>query len=226
MEWIAGFLEFFQGVDEFFIQLLQNHGVWTYFLLFLIVFCETAVLFMSFLPGDPLLIVVGTMCAAGGINPFIAIPVLIVAAITGNTAGYWVGLTIGHRLFSEDKTGLFRIENLDKTKLFYERYGPIAIVLSRFFAIARAFAPLLAGMTAMPFVKFSIYNIVGGAVWVLSLTMAGYFFGKLDLVRENITLAIGSLLIVLLVLFPVVIGYLKFAFRGLSGDKNKGGKQG
>jgi membrane-associated protein len=206
MEVITTLIEFFLHVDEYLAEIIAQYGVWTYALLFLIIFLETGLVVTPFLPGDSLLFAAGSFAGLGVLNPWILALLLSIAAILGDTVNYWIGHYIGPKAFS----GNFRFlkkEYLDKTHEFYEKHGGKTIILARFVPIVRTFAPFVAGVGAMTYSKFIIYNVVGGILWVNIFVWLGYFFGTLPFVQKNFELAIIA--IVLISVVPMIYEFLK-----------------
>lgn len=185
---------------------ISQYGPWVYLLLFAIIFCETGLVVMPLLPGDSLLFVVGSFAADPkfDLNPYMLLTVLSLAAILGDTVNYWLGHYIGPKAFTE-KRRFLKKEYLDRTHRFYEKYGGKTIILARFVPIVRTFAPFVAGIGAMNYPKFIVYNIVGGIAWVATFLFAGYWFGKLPWVEKNLTPVI--LAIIAISVMPMVIEY-------------------
>jgi len=179
-------LDFFQMVlhiDQTLGVWVQQYGVWVYLVLFLIVFAETGLVVLPFLPGDSLLFIAGAFGATGSLDPILLSALLIVAAVTGNTLNYAIGRYIGPRVFSMNLRFLDR-GALMRTHAFYEKHGGKTIVMSRFIPVVRTFAPFVAGVADMPLSRFQLFNILGALLWVISLVAAGYFFGNIPLVKE------------------------------------------
>jgi membrane-associated protein len=164
---------------------VQQYGVWVYLVLFLIVFAETGLVVLPFLPGDSLLFIAGAFGATGSLDPILLSVLLIVAAVTGNTLNYAIGRYIGPRVFSMNLRFLDR-GALMRTHAFYEKHGGKTIVMSRFIPVVRTFAPFVAGVADMPLSRFQLFNILGALLWVISLVAAGYFFGNIPLVKEHL----------------------------------------
>jgi membrane-associated protein len=185
---------------------ISQYGPWVYLLLFAIIFCETGLVVTPFLPGDSLLFVVGSFAADPkfDMNPYMLLTVLSVAAILGDTVNYWLGHYIGPKAFTE-KRRFLKKEYLERTHRFYEKYGGKTIILARFVPIVRTFAPFVAGIGAMNYPKFIVYNIVGGITWVATFLFAGYWFGKIPWVEKNLTPVI--LAIIAISVLPMVIEY-------------------
>jgi membrane-associated protein len=194
---IAAFLiDFILHVDVHLANFVQNYGAWVYALLFVIVFVETGVVVMPFLPGDSLLFVVGALCGAGLMNLPLAMGLLFVAAVLGDACNYSIGRYFGPKVFQWENSRFFNKRAFDQAHAFYERYGGITIVIARFMPFIRTFAPFVAGVAAMSRGKFTAYNIGGAALWVGSITVAGYVFGNIPWVKENLDKIIWALIIV------------------------------
>jgi membrane-associated protein len=203
---LRNIIDLFVHLDQHLSQVISEYGVWTHLILFLIVFCETGLVVTPFLPGDSLLFAAGTFAALGALDVRLVVLMLIVAAIAGDTLNYWVGAYIGPRAFRGDVRFL-RKEYLDRTHAFYEKHGGKTIILARFIPIIRTFAPFVAGVGAMSYPKFILYNVVGAVLWVVLFVLGGYFFGNIPAVRENFTLVI--LAIIALSVMPVVVEALR-----------------
>ena len=207
MEMIVKFFDMLLHLDKYIDLLIRDYGMWTYLIFFIIVFCETGLVVTPFLPGDSLLFVAGTFAALGSLNLTWLLVILSAAAILGDTINYWIGNYIGPKVFQMQNSRVFRKEYLDRTHQFYEKYGPITIVIGRFIPIIRTFAPFLAGVGSMTYGKFLIYNVVGGILWIASFTLGGYFFGNLPFVKKNFTLVIVAIIVISVM--PTVIEYLR-----------------
>ena len=207
MEMMVKFIDILLHLDKYIDVLIQNYGMWTYLIFFIIIFCETGLVVTPFLPGDSLLFVAGTFAAIGSLNLTWLVLLLTVAAILGDTINYWIGNYIGPKVFQMQNSRVFRKEYLDRTHQFYEKYGPITIVIGRFVPIIRTFAPFLAGVGSMTYGKFLTYNVVGGILWIASFTLGGYFFGNLPFVKKNFTLVI--IVIIVISVMPTVIEYIR-----------------
>lgn len=173
------FLDMILHIDKSLGLWLQHYGVWVYAILLAIVFCETGLVVLPFLPGDSLLFIAGAFCAQGKMDPWLLSGLLVAAAVSGNTLNYWIGSAIGHKVFTHDYKWLDKAA-LQKTHQFYENHGGKTIILARFIPIVRTFAPFVAGVSDMTFAKFQLYNIVGALLWVGGLVAGGYFFGALE----------------------------------------------
>ena len=187
-------------LDKHLASLLAEHGVWVYLILFLIVFCETGLVVTPFLPGDSLLFIAGALTAtgsgAGQLDLAMLNILLIAAAILGNTTNYWIGRYFGPKVFGWKDSRLFNRRAFDKAHTFYEHHGGKTIVVTRFLPILRTFAPFVAGVAQMTHLRFQTYNVTGGVLWVVSLTVGGYLFGNIPWVKDNLTLIILALIIV------------------------------
>lgn len=176
-------------------DIVANWGPWIYALLFLIIFCETGLVVTPILPGDSLLFAVGALCGAGAMNLALILLLLTVAAILGDTVNYWIGHFIGPKAFS-GRYKLLNPKHLEKTHEFYERYGGKTIIIARFVPIVRTFAPFVAGACKMTYGRFMSYNVVGGIIWVFSITLLGYFFGNLEIVKKNFGLVVIAIIVI------------------------------
>jgi membrane-associated protein len=214
MDLILSFIDFFLHLDVHLAELIGQYGVWTYLILFLIIFAETGFVVTPFLPGDSLIFAAATLAGLHPdiLNPLFIFLLLSLAAIVGDSVNYAIGHAIGPRVFREDVRFLKR-EYLDRTHEFFEKYGGVTIILARFMPIIRTFAPFVAGVGAMTYGKFLLFNIVGGVLWVGLFTLLGYFFGNIPIVKENFTLVIIA--IVFLSILPPIIEVLR------SRDKKK-----
>ncbi|HLC72635.1 MAG TPA: DedA family protein [Candidatus Nanoarchaeia archaeon] len=205
-EVLSSFIEVILHLDKYLTNLVDQYGIWVYSLLFLIIFCETGLVFTPFLPGDSLLFAVGALGALGSINIIGIYLLLMMAAILGDTVNYWVGFSLGPKVFHE-RMRFLKQEYLIKTEQFYEIHGSKAIVLARFIPIIRTFAPFVAGIGKMNYGRFLVYNVVGGIAWVSLFLLGGYYFGNVPIVKENFSVVI--LVIILLSFIPVGIEFIK-----------------
>lgn len=194
-------------LDKHLENIINFFGPFSYVFLFLIIFAETGLVVVPFLPGDSLLFVVGTLSGSGFLNIWIVYFSLLAAAIIGDTVNYWVGHHIGPRVFSRENSKFFNKAYIEKTREFYEKHGGKTIILARFLPIIRTFAPFVAGVGKMHYRTFLFYNVIGAFAWITSLTFAGYFFGGLAIVKENFEYAVIG--IVLVSLLPMVFEYIK-----------------
>lgn len=207
MDWIKLVIDFVLHLDKHLNVIIQDYGVWTYFILFIIVFCETGLVVTPLLPGDSLLFAVGTFCALGSLDLATAAILLTAAAIAGDTVNYWIGACLGPKVFHNGKSRFLKKEYLDRTHGFYEKYGGKTIVIARFVPIVRTFAPFVAGIGKMTYWRFLVYNVTGGIAWILIFTLGGYFFGNIPIVKRNFTLVI--LAIIVLSIMPGVVEFLR-----------------
>ena len=206
MELIAQFVDLFLHLDVHLNAVVQEYGVWTYAILFAIIFAETGLVVTPFLPGDSLLFAAGALSVAGVINPVFLFALLVIAAILGDTVNYWAGSSIGPRVFKDDARVL-KTEYLRRTEQFYEKYGGKTIVIARFVPIIRTYAPFVAGACRMHYGRFLFFNVTGGIVWVALFVFGGYLFGNIPVVRDNFTLVI--LAIIALSLLPPVLEWAR-----------------
>ena len=206
MDFIRTAADFFLHLDKHLAEIIARYGVWTNLILFLVVFCETGLVVTPFLPGDSLLFAAGTFAALGSLDPGLLVLLLSIAAILGDTVNYWIGSYIGPRAFTGEIRWLKK-EYLERTHAFYEKHGGKTIILARFIPIIRTFAPFVAGVGAMTYSRFLLYNVVGGIVWVTLFVLAGYFFGNLPAVRQNFSYVI--LAIIALSVMPIVVEFLR-----------------
>src|SRR6476659_4679978 len=189
MEALRRLIDIALHVDRYLKDLVPEYGIWIYAILFLIVFCETGLVVTPILPGDSLLFAIGALAGAGALNLVGVQCTLLAAAFCGDNTNYWIGYFIGPKLF-KGQSRLLNRKYLDKTHAFYERYGGKTIIIARFVPIVRTFAPFVAGIGAMSYPRFIVYNVVGAVVWVMLFVLGGYFFGNIPVVRQNFTLVI------------------------------------
>jgi membrane-associated protein len=196
MELITFLIDFILHVDKHLEVFVRDYGLWVYALLFLIVFVETGLVVMPFLPGDSLLFVVGALCGAGLMSFPMACAVLVVAAILGDQCNYTIGRYLGPKVFKWENSRFFNKAAFDRTHHFYERYGGITIIVARFMPFLRTFAPFVAGVGEMGRVKFTLYNVAGALIWVLGICTAGYFLGSVPWVKANLDKIIWAMIFV------------------------------
>ena len=192
-------VDFILHIGDHLQELVKNYGNWIYAILFAIVFCETGLVVLPFLPGDSMLFAAGTIAAVGDMNIFVLIGLLIVAAILGDFVNFEIGKHFGQKLFSNPNSKIFKQSYLQKTHDYYEKYGGRTIIIARFVPIVRTFAPFVGGMGNMNYAQFARYNIVGAVLWVVSFTTLGYFFGQLPFVKEHF-----SWIMIAIIVFSVV----------------------
>lgn len=196
MELITTLFDFILHVDKYLEVFVQNYGAWVYALLFLIIFVETGVVVMPFLPGDSLLFVVGAMCGAGLMNYPLAVGLLFVAAVLGDQCNYSVGRYFGPKVFQWENSRFFNKKAFDQAHAFYEQYGGITIIAARFMPFLRTFVPFVAGVAEMTRSKFTFFNVTGAALWVGGIVTLGYAFGNVPLVKEHMDKVIWALILV------------------------------
>ncbi len=196
-------------VDKYLPGIIDAYGVWTYLILFAIIFCETGLVIFPYLPGDSLLFVGGALSGAGFLSPGILLITLIIAAVLGDSANYWIGHTLGMKVL-EKKYSCVKREHLEKTEEYFTRYGGLTIVIARFVPFIRTFAPFLAGVGKMSYRWFIAYNITGAVMWICAFVLSGYFFGSIPVVKENFSLIIYAIIgISLLAVGSIVIGVIR-----------------
>jgi len=207
MEIIAALWDIAVHLDRHLAAFLAQHGAWVYALLFAIVFCETGLVVTPFLPGDSLLFVAGAVAATGGIDARLVAATLVAAALCGDNVNYWIGRWIGPRVFRSQDARWFNPRYLARTEAFYERHGGKAVVIARFVPIVRTYVPFVAGVGRMAYLRFLGFSIGGALLWVASLIAAGYYFGNLPVVKDNLTLAILG--VIALSLLPIAFQWLR-----------------
>ena len=215
MEFISYLIDLFLHLDKHLSQIIQNYGVWTYLLLFLVIFMETGFVVTPFLPGDSLLFAAGTFASpalGSSLNIFLLWALLCTAAILGDTVNYWIGHFIGPKAFTGEVRFLKK-EYLDRTHEFYEKHGGKTIIIARFIPIIRTFAPFVAGIGAMNYGRFITYNVVGGVLWVTIFTFGGYYFGNLPFVKENFSLVVIAIIFISVV--PMIFEFIKQRTSGV-----------
>jgi membrane-associated protein len=205
MDLIAGFFDVVVHLDQHLRALAQNYGNWIYALLFLIVFLETGLVVTPFLPGDSLLFVAGTIAAGGELHVHTLVLLLICAAVIGDSANYAIGRYIGPRVFRFEDSRFFKRAYLERTHAFFEKHGGKTIIIARFVPIIRTYAPFVAGIGAMSYRYFLAFNVTGAILWVVLLAYAGYFFGNLPVVKDNLTLVIVG--IIVLSIMPGIVEF-------------------
>jgi membrane-associated protein len=196
MEILATLLDFLLHVDKYLELFVKNNGTWVYALLFLIIFVETGLVVMPFLPGDSLLFVVGAMCGIGLMSLPLSIGLLWLAAVLGNQSNYAIGNYFGPKVFKWEDSKFFNKKAFNQAHDFYEKYGGITIVAARFMPFVRTFAPFVAGVAKMSRGKFTLYDITGGLLWVASLTILGYFFGNIPMVKQHLDKVIYAMILI------------------------------
>ena len=210
MQLIKMLVDFLLHIDVHLGQIITTYGVVTYAITFGIIFVETGLVFLPFLPGDSLLFAAGAFAAIGSLNIWLLVPLMMLAAVLGDTVNYWIGHFFGQKLLDEPRVPLNQ-EHIDKTKRFFDKYGGKTIVLARFVPIIRTFAPFVAGVGKMKYGEFISYNIIGGTAWVAIATLAGFFFGNIPFVKHNFSLVI--LVIVLISVLPMILPFVRKLIR-------------
>lgn len=207
MEPFQKLISFILHIDVHLDFIASEFGYLTYGILFLIIFAETGLVVTPFLPGDSLLFAIGAIAARGILDITTVIILLTIAAILGDTVNYWIGHYLSEKVLSGDELKFINRKHIDKTHEFYEKYGGKTIVIGRFVPIVRTFAPFIAGVGAMTYKKFIVYNVVGGILWIISFTILGFFFGNMPIVKKNFTLVIFG--IIILSIMPAFIEYIR-----------------
>ncbi|MBL7959526.1 DedA family protein [bacterium] len=207
MELLKDLIDIVLHLDSHLAELIVNYGTWTYAILFLIIFCETGLVIFPILPGDSLLFAAGALAATTELDVHVLAVLLTSAAVLGDSVNYAIGRRIGPKVFHYENSRFFNKQHLIRTHEFYERYGGTTIIVARFIPIIRTFAPFVAGIGAMTYAKFILYNIFGGIVWIVSLLYAGFFFGNIPIVKDNFSLVI--LAIIFISILPGIIAYFQ-----------------
>jgi membrane-associated protein len=207
MEFLAPLLDIVLHLDKHLEVLVATYGIWIYAILFAVIFSETGFVVTPFLPGDSLLFIAGALAALGNMDITLLMLTLTVAAILGNTVNYSIGRYFGPRVFHWENSRFFNKTALLKTHEFYEKHGGKTLVISRFLPLFRTFAPFVAGIGSMSYARFTLFNVIGAVAWVVSLTLAGYWFGNMPWIKQNLTLVIVGIIVLSLV--PVIIGAVK-----------------
>ena len=207
MDFLKTVFDFVIHIDVHLSAIIQAYGTWTYLILFLIIFCETGLVVTPLLPGDSLLFAAGTFAAKGDLGVMWLFILLSIAAILGDTANYWIGDYIGPRVFHKENVRFLNKEYLDRTHQFYEKYGGKTIIIARFVPIIRTFAPFVAGIGSMTYLRFISYNVIGGIAWIAAFVFAGYFFGNIPIVKQNFTIVISAIIVISIL--PGVIEFIR-----------------
>lgn len=196
MEFISAIIDFILHIDQHLTELAAQYGVWIYAILFLIIFCETGLVVTPFLPGDSLLFAAGGIAAIGEMNIHVMVALLITSAIIGDAVNFMIGKYFGAKLFANPDSKIFKRSYLDKTHKFYEKYGGKTIIIARFVPIVRTFAPFVAGMANMHYGRFIRFNVIGAVLWVVLFSYAGYFFANIPVVKNNLGLVLGAIIVI------------------------------
>ena len=207
MEFFSFIIDFILHIDQHLTELAAQYGVWIYGILFLIIFCETGLVVMPLLPGDSLLFAAGSIAAIGKMNIHLMVVLLIIAAILGDAVNFMIGKYFGAKLFANPDSKIFRRAYLNKTHAFYEKHGGKTIIIARFVPIVRTFAPFVAGMGNMNYGQFIRYNVIGAVLWVVLFSYAGYFFANIPVVKNNLGLVLGG--IIVLSILPGVVEIIR-----------------
>ncbi|WP_182502461.1 DedA family protein [Peribacillus huizhouensis] len=200
-------IDIFLHIDKHLSLYMNEYGVFIYFILFVIVFCETGLVFMPFLPGDSLIFATGALAAAGSIKLLPIYLIFCVAAIAGDTVNYTIGHSLRNKVSARENIRFIKKEHLERTTNFFEKHGSATIILARFVPIIRTFAPFVAGVSTMPYRKFILYNVLGGLLWVSIALFAGFFFGNIPIVKDNFSIVVLGIVVVSLL--PIVFAYFK-----------------
>ena len=211
MAFLPIFIDVILHVDKYLSQIIAEYGFWTYLILFFIIFLETGLVAFPFLPGDSLLFAAGAFAAIGSLDVKLLLVVITAAAVLGDTVNYWIGHRIGARIYRMENVRFVNKEHLERAHQFYEKHGGKAIAIARFLPVIRTFAPFVAGIGKMDYLRFLGYNVAGGALWVLVFVLGGFYFGNLPLVKENFSLVIFAIIVISLlpVFRELVRHYLK-----------------
>ena len=209
MEYLTQFIDIMLHLDKHLAVLVQQYGLWIYGILFFIIFAETGFVVTPFLPGDSLLFVAGTLAALGegGMDIFVLMGVLLVAAVLGNMLNYQIGRFLGPKVFHWENSRFFNRDALVKTHAFYEKHGGKTLVISRFLPLFRTFAPFVAGIGSMPYAKFSFFNLIGALSWIVSICLAGYWLGNIPWVKTNLSMIVVAMITIPLI--PAVLSYFR-----------------
>ena len=207
MEIISGFFDLLAHLDQHLLSLLQNYGGWVYLILFLIIFCETGLVVAPFLPGDSLLFVTGTLAATGALNVQGVAVLLMAASFSGDNTNYWIGRYLGPKVLRKEQSRFFNRSYLEKTRRFYEKHGGKTILVARFIPIIRTFAPFVAGIGRMRYLRFVLYSLGGSVFWISFFVFGGFYFGNVPLVKQNLTAFI--FLIIFVSILPGVVEFLR-----------------
>ena len=206
MDILSRFIDLILHLDKYLLAIVQQYGILTYVILFMILFLETGVVILPFLPGDSLIFTAGAIAAMGALNIYVLFVVVAAAAILGDTVNYWIGYYIGPKVFRKNYK-LLNKEYLERTHKFFETHGGETIIIARFIPIIRTFAPFVAGIGRMSYFKFLIYNVIGGIMWVALFLFGGYFFGNIPFIKQNFTFVILAIIIISLI--PAVIEFYR-----------------
>ncbi len=207
MDWLTSLLELVMHLDVHLLALSQQYGIWIYAILFLIIFGETGLVVLPFLPGDSLLFVAGALAAAGALDITYLIPLLMLAAFLGDNCNYWIGREVGGRMVKHGSSRLIKREHLDKTHAFYKKHGGKTILFARFLPIIRTFAPFVAGIARMDYRIFLMFSALGGLFWINIFALGGYFLGNIPFIKQNLTLLVLGIIVITLV--PAMLEFIR-----------------
>jgi membrane-associated protein len=203
MELITNFIDIILNLDKHLVELVSRYGTFSYAILFAIIFCETGLVVTPFLPGDSLIFAVGALASTGALDVYTAAILLMLAAIIGDSTNYWIGYFVGPRVFSSESSRWLNRAHLERTHRFYEKYGVKTVVIARFMPIVRTFAPFVAGIGRMNYLRFLTFSVLGSFLWIGAFVTAGYLFGEIPVVKRNFTLVV--LAIIFISLLPAVV---------------------
>jgi membrane-associated protein len=207
VELLTSFIDIVLHLDVHLLAIMQAYGMWIYAILFMIIFCETGLVVMPFLPGDSLLFVVGALCGVGTLEIQLVLPLLMVASFLGDSTNYWIGRLIGMRLVKRANSCFFKHEHLEKTHMFYKKHGGKAILFARFLPIVRTFAPFVAGIGLMRYRIFMLFSALGSIAWISLFTLGGYFLGNIPVVKDNLTLMV--VIVIVISFLPALREFIK-----------------
>jgi membrane-associated protein len=214
MEHVTQFINIFLHLDKYLSEIIQNYGYVTYIILFIIIFCETGLVILPFLPGDSLLFAAGTFVAKGDLSLGILYVTLCIAAVLGDSVNYEIGRFFGPKIAKQEKTRFLNRDHVERTHKFYEKYGAKTIIIARFVPIIRTFAPFVAGIGDMGYKRFLQYNVIGGIGWISICMLGGYLFGNIEFVKHNFSLVMLGIVIVSIL--PAVIEYIRYKLSSKS----------
>lgn len=207
MELLASFIDIVLHLDVHLLAIMQTYGMWIYAILFMIIFCETGLVVMPFLPGDSLLFVVGALCGVDALEIQLVLPLLIAASFSGDSTNYWIGRLVGMRLVKRANSRFLKHEHLEKTHMFYKKHGGKAILFARFLPIVRTFAPFVAGIGLMRYRTFILFSALGSIAWISFFTLGGYFLGNISVVKNNLTLMV--VIVIVISFLPALREFIK-----------------
>ena len=207
MELLTSFIDIVLHLDVHLLAIMQAYGMWIYAILFIIIFCETGLVVMPFLPGDSLLFVVGALCGVGALEIKLVLPLLMAASFSGDSTNYWIGRLVGMRLVKRANSRFLKHEHLEKTHAFYRKHGGKAILFARFLPIVRTFAPFVAGIGLMRYRLFILFSALGSVAWISLFTLGGYFLGNIPVVKNNLTLMV--VIVIIISFLPALLEFIR-----------------